>query len=257
MTPQRSRLHYFGADEEEYFHRAADRRTQFIRPLAMYFVRRNVRSDTLTLGSFFLMPFFFFPLFGLGWYGFAWAVLILHIMLDGLDGPVARLGRYASDKGALADILNDITGMVVVMLTAVHFGFAHRTAGMLYLVTYLYMIIFIIARNVMQIPFKVAIKSKYWMFVAFLIRVHTGWDVLNPFLLFFSAYQTVMTVFGIVALRRHLPGVLGAGTRGAWPAMDRVAIRQRRLERRLARIERRERRRAEKKARRQEKENPS
>ncbi len=241
MTPGRNKLHYFGADEEEYFHRVADRRTKLLRPLAMFFVRRNVRADTLTLASFLLLPLFFFPLFGLGYYLAAWAVLLLHIGLDGLDGPIARLGRYASDKGALSDILNDISGMVVVALTAIHFGFASPLLGGLYIVTYIYMITFIIARNVLEMPYRVVFKSKYWLYIFLLVKVHFHWDILNPFLLALSVYQTVMTVLGFIRLRRHLPGVLGRGARGAWPAADKVASRERRRQRRAKWRERRQR----------------
>ena len=241
MTPGRNKLHYFGADEEEYFHRVADRRTKMLRPLAMAFVQLNVRSDTLTLASFLLLPLFFFPLFGLGYYLAAWFILILHIALDGLDGPIARLGRYASDKGALSDILNDISGMVVVALTAIYFGFAGSLLGGLYMVTYIYMIIFIIARNVLEIPYRVVFKSKYWLYIFLLVKVHFHWDLLNPFLLLLSGYQVVMTVLGFVHLRRRLPGVLGRGARGAWPATDKVASRERRRERRAQWRERRKR----------------
>jgi len=242
MTEQKpkSKLHYFGAEEEEYFHRVADRRTQLLRPLAMFFVRRNVRSDTLTLASFLLLPFFFYPLFGLQYYAACWVILILHIIIDGFDGPVARLGRYASDKGALSDIINDITGMVIVALTAMQFGFAQPFLGGLYIVTYVYMIIFIIARNVLEMPFKFVFKSKYYMFLCLLLTVHLHHDLLNPFLLILSCYQTLVTTVGFIHLRRHLPGVLGAGTRTAWPSPDKVERRKhhqaRREARRLRRI---------------------
>ena len=232
MPGTKNKLHYFGADEEEYFHRVADQRTKLLRPLAMFFVRRNVRSDTLTLASFLLLPFFFFPLFGLRYYLLAWLVLILHIVIDGLDGPVARLGRYASDKGALSDILNDITGMVVVALTAIYFDYASPSLGALYVASYIYMIIFIIARNVLEMPFRFVFKSKYYLYIFLLIKVHFGWNILDPFLLLLSIYQTVMAVIGFVHLRRHLPGVLGRGARGAWPATDKVASRERRRARR-------------------------
>lgn len=232
MSTPRGKLHYFGASEEEYFHRVADRRTQLFKPLAMFFVRRNIRADTLTLTSFLLLPFFFFPLFGLQYYYLAWAVLLLHVFLDGMDGPVARLGRYASDKGALSDIVNDITAMVVVALTAMHFGFADPLLAGLYMASYLYMIVFIIARNVMDMPFKFVFKSKYYLVLFLAIKVHAGVDVLNPFLLVFSVYQAVVTAVGFFHLRRYLPGVLGAATQGAWPSPDKVAKREQRQERR-------------------------
>jgi len=235
MTGKQSKLHYFGASEEEYFHRVADKRTQIMRPLAMFFVRHNVRSDTLTLASFILLPGFFFPLFGLGHYVAAWAVLILSIILDGLDGPVARLGRCASDKGALADIVNDISAMVVVGIAAIQFGWAVPSLAAVYMVTYLYMIVFIIARNVLQQPFQFVFKSKYYLYFFLLLKVHTGVDVLNYFLAAFSVYQVVVTVIGMYHLRRHLPGVLGAGTRTAWPGPDAVARRERRQTRNAAR----------------------
>jgi phosphatidylglycerophosphate synthase len=238
MSPSESKLHYFGASEEEYFHRAADKRTEFVRPLAMFFVQRNVRADSLTVASFLLLPFFFFPLFGLKNYLAAWAVLILSILLDGLDGPVARLGRYASDKGALSDIVNDITAMVIVGLTAIFFGFADPTLCALYIATYLYMIVLLIARNVLEVPYRFVFKSKYYLFVFLLVKVHFGLDILNGFLLVMSVYQLVVSVVGIIVLRRHLPGVLGAGMRTAWPGVDVVARRERRQERRAGRRER-------------------
>jgi phosphatidylglycerophosphate synthase len=237
MAKPHSKLHYFGASEEEYFHTVADRRTRLLKPLALLFVRRNVRSDAITLASGLLLPFFFFPLFGLRQYVAAWCVLILHILLDGFDGPVARLGRYASDKGALSDIINDITAMVVVALTAMHFGFADPLYGGLYLATYLYMIVFIIVRNVMDMPYKFVFKSKYYLFLFLLIKVHTHVDVLNPFLVLLSLYQIAVSAVGFFHLRRHLPGVLGAGTRGAWPSPDKVARREQRRARRASRLE--------------------
>ncbi|MDP8223659.1 MAG: CDP-alcohol phosphatidyltransferase family protein [Candidatus Lernaella stagnicola] len=235
MPAKHSKLHYFGASEEEYFHKVADRRTQFVRPLAMFFVHRNVRSDTLTLASFLLLAFFFFPLFGLENYLAAWVILIISILLDGFDGPVARLGRYASDKGALLDIMNDITAMVIVGLTAIHFGHAVPLLGGLYIVTYLYMIVLIIARNVMEQPFRFVFKSKYYLFIFLLIKVHFHIDILNWFLLVFSVYQIGVTIQGMVHLRRTLPGVLGAGTRTAWPGTDVLARREKQLSRRTER----------------------
>jgi hypothetical protein len=56
--------------------------------------------------------------------------------------------------------------------------------------------------------------------------------VLNPFVLAMSVYQTVVVTVGFFHLRRYLPGVLGGGTRSAWPNPDQIIRRQQRLKRR-------------------------
>jgi phosphatidylglycerophosphate synthase len=205
--PQRKRsfLNYFGTDERPTVERWVNWRDRVWRPLCVSLTRHNVHSDTVTLISFLTLAFFFVPLFALGYYVAAWAVIVVHLVLDGLDGPLARIGGYSSNRGALADIMNDITGMVVIVVVLVHSRFLNGTVGVLYVSSYLYLTILTIGLNILGASYRVILKSKYWMYVAMVVTVHAGVDVLNPFCAASVVYCVIYSAFAYVRLREYLP----------------------------------------------------
>ena len=83
------------------------------------------------------------------------------------------------------------------------------TIGVLYVTTYLYLIILTVVLNILGVSYRVVIKTKYWMYIALIITVHSGIDALNPFCLAGTVYCTIYCIFAYMRLREHLPEYMG------------------------------------------------
>jgi phosphatidylglycerophosphate synthase len=208
MGEHRGFLHYFGSRERPTVAAWVAWRDRALSPAYRALARRNVHADTVTLTSFLVVLFFFVPLLALKHYLAAWLALGVHLVLDALDGPMARTSGYSSNRGAIADIMNDITGMVVVVAATVETGWVDPIVGLLYVATYLYLIVFTIGLNVLHAGFRVVLKSKYWYYVALIITVHSGRRILTPFAVACVVYCVGYVLVAFMRLRDHLPEAL-------------------------------------------------
>ena len=220
MAGNKGLLNYFGSRERPTVARWIAWRDGLMGPTYRALARRNVHADTVTLISFLLVLLFFVPLLVLKWHLLAWLALLAHLALDALDGPMARTCGYSSNRGALADIMNDITGMVVVVAATVHAGWIDPTVALLYVATYLYLIVFTIALNVLRAGFRVVAKSKYWYYAALIVTVHTGQPVLTPFAVACVVYSVAYVLAAFMRMRNHIPEELPAIVEASVPSAD-------------------------------------
>ncbi|MCC6158666.1 MAG: CDP-alcohol phosphatidyltransferase family protein [Deltaproteobacteria bacterium] len=199
------RWSYFGWAERPYFRRMSEFRYElfgfFLRPLA----RRGVRPNHITAASF-LTVLVGFPLFyGAGRYGAAFAALAVHILLDGLDGPLAKIvGKKNTAQGALMDMSNDVTGIVIVVFTVSFFGPVPWFLGTVYAVTYLYLTIFAVAQNLLDLRYAYVVKTKYTVYVLLVVWWLTGVDLVSPVTALATVYMGVSAFFGFVRVTRAL-----------------------------------------------------
>jgi phosphatidylglycerophosphate synthase len=208
MGESKGFLHYFGSRERPTVARWVAWRDRALFPAYRALARRNVHADTATLASFLVVLLFFVPLLALKQYVAAWAALLVHLALDALDGPMARTCGYSSNRGAIADIMNDITGMVVVVAATVTTGWIDPTVGLLYVASYLYLIVFTIGLNVLRAGFRVVLKSKYWYYAALVITVHSGRRILTPFAAACALYCVGYVLVAFMRMRDRLPEAL-------------------------------------------------
>ncbi|MBW1709635.1 MAG: CDP-alcohol phosphatidyltransferase family protein [Deltaproteobacteria bacterium] len=194
-------IHYFGAKEKKSIDTLTSLRDSLCQGLANWLIRHNISPKRVTLLSF-LIQLIFFPLFfALKWMTCAFLVLVVHIILDGLDGPVARTKKVESNSGALADILNDTTGLVIVGLSIIFFGdinYQGLTAA--YITLYLYHTAFNIVLNFYQRPFVFVIHTKFIFFFLVLLKYLFNFDILPIFFVISTAYMAVSCVFGMLRI---------------------------------------------------------
>jgi phosphatidylglycerophosphate synthase len=196
---------YFGWAERPYFRAMSAFRYNLFGPFLSPLRRRGIKADHLTGMSFFVILVGFPLLYGARQYGLAFFVLALHILLDGLDGPMARLeGSKGSSRGALMDMTNDVTGMVVVILTASFFGPIPWFLGATYVTTYLYLSIFAVAQNLMGIRYAYVVKTKYTIYVLLVIWRLTGVELVSPVMAVATVYMGVSAFFGFLRVARAL-----------------------------------------------------
>ncbi len=168
---------YFGYTEKPFFDRMSAGRYRYFYPLLVIFRMLGIRPNHLTALSF-LIVLIGFPLFFLlELRNYAFIALIVGIILDGLDGPLAKLEGRQTRSGAILDQANDLTSMVIVVITAAHFELMNPTVGFLYVVSYLYLTFTSFAKNALRISYRFVVKTKYPTYI-FLLTAHlTGVDI--------------------------------------------------------------------------------
>ncbi len=95
-------------------------------PIAKLLVRCGVHADQITIAGF-LVGLIALPLIATENYEWALVFILGNRLLDGLDGPVARLTQ-ATDRGAFLDIALDFAFYAVIPLA---FAFADSSANAL------------------------------------------------------------------------------------------------------------------------------
>ncbi|MEM1057653.1 MAG: CDP-alcohol phosphatidyltransferase family protein [Verrucomicrobiota bacterium] len=202
------RFNFFSALEhrkQENFRGARDR---LVRPLVDALIAWRVQPDGVSaLGMLCLVPF------GLvvtlapptpATMALACGLLFLHVILDGLDGPLARrLGREGHG-GALVDMMCDHCGMIVVTLQLSLAGLIDGSVAGLYVITYTLMIAFTIWLNALGRPFQFIFRTKYFLYAFFAVYAGTGVNFLTPVLLLFSTYHLLPILTGYHRVREEL-----------------------------------------------------
>ncbi|MDY6852594.1 MAG: CDP-alcohol phosphatidyltransferase family protein [Thermodesulfobacteriota bacterium] len=198
---KREFFNYFGEIEKKPVHIFASMRDFMFRGLSKWLFRHNVRPKQVTLLSF-LVQLVFFPLFfSLGWWPQALTALLLHIFLDSLDGSLARTGQVASQSGALADMLNDVSGMAIVGLAVIFFGHEnHPGLVTAYIILYLYMTLFLVALNIFGRQFPYIIRTKTIFFGFVFLKYWAGLDYMDIFLIVSIIYMVAQSAWAMARL---------------------------------------------------------
>ncbi len=194
-------IHYFGPTEKKPVEVLASVRDYLCQGLADWAIRHHIAPKAVTLLSF-LVQLIFFPLFfALQMYTYAFIVLLLHILLDAFDGPVARTKQDVSNSGALADILNDTTGLVIVGLSLIFFGGVNYPGLVAaYIVLHLYHTVFNIVLNFYHRSFTIVLHTKFLFFILVILKYLFNYDILPIFFIASIIYMIISCVFGMLRI---------------------------------------------------------
>lgn len=136
----------------------------------------------------------------------ALAALLLHVLVDGIDGPLARHLGVASRRGSFTDTLAD---QIVVTITTLTLMAAPEPAlgvwiGGLYIIGYATVVGFAMIRNALGVPYSWLLRPRLWVY---------GWIAVDWLLLpnsldwvvgGFALLMGVKVATGFVAIRRML-----------------------------------------------------
>jgi phosphatidylglycerophosphate synthase len=142
-------------------------RERTLTPVLAKLSNAGVTADGVTLWSF-VLGLAFCPLFFVNKEA-ALLCLVLHVAVDGLDGPLARYRGTASAKGSLTDTFCDQTIVATSMATLIFSGHVDAIAGSLYIFTYTLVVAFAMIRNAMTVPYSLVLRPRFfvygWLFV--------------------------------------------------------------------------------------------
>jgi phosphatidylglycerophosphate synthase len=195
---------YFGYTEKPFFERMSQGRYTAFYPLLVILRAMGVRPNHLTGLAFFSVLVGFPALFFFGQPHWAFGLLAFNIILDGLDGPLAKLEQEQPRSGAFWDMGNDVTSMVVVLVTCAHYQLLHPTAAFIYVAAYLYLTFTAVALNVLRMPFRFVTKTKYPVYVFLLIRSFSGPDITTWFCLAMVGVMAIHLTFSAYRIAKKL-----------------------------------------------------
>ncbi len=178
-------------------------RGKCLAPLLTLLGTNGVRAGHITFLSL-LCGLAFCPLFIAEHYLWAFGFLLAHVLLDGIDGPLARhLGRDG-DRGSFTDTAADQVVVTATAITMVYTGFAGTWSGGSYLFLYTLVVTFAMVRNTLQVPYSWLFRPRFLIFAWMAVDVYFLPGSLNPVLWVATVLLGIKSLTGFVAIRRKM-----------------------------------------------------
>ena len=198
-----SKVNCYSEGEGAFMEWSQELRGRLLNPLLSRMAKCGIRAGHLTLISL-IVGLAFCPVFLAGFHGWAFTVLFLHVLLDGLDGPLARYRNEASTKGSFTDSMADQTVVTVTTIAMIQAGYAGIWSGSLYISCYLFVVVFAMVRNALTIPYSWLFRPRFLVFIWFAVEVYLWPNTLNYVLWGATALLALKTLTGFVNIRRKI-----------------------------------------------------
>ena len=177
-------------------------RGRLLGPLLRLLAALRVTPDHLTLASLlvgllFCVLWFWSPAAAL-------AALLIHVLLDGLDGPLARHLGLASRRGSFTDTVADQTVISATAITLMADRVIDVAAGGVYLSAYTAVVAIAMGRNAMEIPYSWLLRPRFLVYGWILVEAFFWPGTINQVLWLINAVLIWKLLTGFVHLRERL-----------------------------------------------------
>ncbi len=198
----------YSAGEREWMEYGQQLRGRILRPFLSAMTKVRVRPDHLSLLSL-IIGMAFVPCWHLGYGWLAVLALLLHVAVDGLDGPLARFQSVASPRGSFTDTFCDqlVVSAVTVSLMVVPPGLSIY-AGAGFLVLYSGVIAIAMVRSSLQIPYSWLVRPRFFLYIGIVLQLMGTPNVVEIIVLTSNLLLAIKLVTGFFKLRTQLPGPL-------------------------------------------------
>lgn len=194
-------MDYFTAKERERQKSFAAKRDRLFAPLVDRLRRAGISPNQVSLiGIVFLVLACLFPPAS---YALAGLGIILYVICDGIDGPLARSSGKAHSGGALVDIIADQFGVVMVSAAAIQHLGAWGPVMVLFSAAYMLFIALAVYANELQLKVGLVIRSKYPFYVLYVICLYLRLDWVTYFCGGFALYYFVVSFLALRKIYRH------------------------------------------------------
>jgi phosphatidylglycerophosphate synthase len=157
----------------------------------------HLTALSLVMGAAFC-PVFFWSVPG------ALVLLALHVLLDGLDGPLARHLGTASNRGSFTDSTADQIVVALTTITLIHAGHVSAIAGGLYCFLYTVVVVFAMVRNALNVPYSWVVRPRFAVYMWFIVELYAWPGSLTWVLWIFSALLGLKMATGFFSIRRSM-----------------------------------------------------
>ncbi|WP_298862709.1 CDP-alcohol phosphatidyltransferase family protein [uncultured Gimesia sp.] len=201
-----SKVSVYASGEKSMMDSSQAQRHRLFLPLLNLFVKCRITPNHLTCLSL-LCGLGFCFIYGLNWNlakPLAFGLLLLHVLLDGIDGPLARLTGTAGNRGSFTDTTSDQLIVAFTTMTMIHYGLINVIPGSLYLFFYTLVVVFAMIRSSMAIPYSWLIRPRLIVYAWFLVEVYLFPGTLNYLLWFFTILLAWKSLTGFYKIRKKL-----------------------------------------------------
>jgi phosphatidylglycerophosphate synthase len=195
------KLHYFLEKESEGQRQFAEWRTKTLAPFLnmldhLGFTPGFISYFALSLLIPFVILYSFYPVIACF---FLWS----YVILDGVDGALARHKHIDNAGGSLIDIVCDQTGIMVCTGMIIQFDYSNHLIAYLYGCSYIIMIALNIAQNYLNLKVGFNFRTKFIIYIVFsLYALFPSIDIYNILLIILSISIFLMTITNIISLRQ-------------------------------------------------------
>jgi phosphatidylglycerophosphate synthase len=178
-------------------------RGRWLMPLLKILAACRITPDHLTLLSL-ACGLAFCPLYYFKYLPAAFAALVLHIVIDGLDGPLARHTGVDSRKGSFTDTMCDQT---VVVTTTIALMISHTidvAAGGADIFLYTVVVLFAMIRNSLAIPYSWLVRPRFVVYAWLLVEAYWWAGSLDYVLWGFNGLLAIKLLTGFVHIRHRI-----------------------------------------------------
>jgi phosphatidylglycerophosphate synthase len=166
-----ARINCYSGGEGGFMEWSQSLRGRWLKPFLGWMASLGMRANHVTFASL-LAGIGFCPVFLWGPKPVAFVLLCLHVLLDGLDGPLARFRGQASNRGSFTDTMADQVVVTATAVTMIDAGFAGAWPGGLYVFFYAMVVAFAFARNALATPYSWLFRPRFPVYAWYVIEVY-------------------------------------------------------------------------------------
>jgi phosphatidylglycerophosphate synthase len=205
--PEKTTADCYSAGERAWMEYGQALRARFLDPLLRALTRLHINADHITLASL-ASGIVFVPLWMTGHPWWALAMILVHVLLDGLDGPLARYQRTNSQQGSFTDSFCDqiIVSAVTITLMSGPKPMIGIWAGSLFMVLYVGVLAMSMVRNALRVPYSWLVRPRFFLFAAIPIQLWTSLPIVYWVIWISNALLGLKALSGFQKLRQSLPG---------------------------------------------------
>jgi phosphatidylglycerophosphate synthase len=178
-------------------------RARWLKPLLEHLADLGLRGNHITFFSM-IAGLGFCPAYLFEYKVVAFGLLFLHVLLDGLDGPLARFLGQASNRGSFTDTMADQIVVTVTALTLVHTGDASAWSGGLYVFFYAVVVGFALVRNALAAPYSWLFRPRFIIYAWFVAETCFWPGTLDVALWIASGILGAKAITGFLMIRQKI-----------------------------------------------------
>jgi len=178
-------------------------RARLLAPHLAWMAGAGVRAGHITLLSL-LCGLCFCPLYITGSYIFAFVMLAMHVLLDGIDGPLARHLGSDGDRGSFTDTLSDQVVVTVTTITLMYMGVTGAWSSGLYIFFYCLVVGFAIVRNALGSPYSWLLRPRFIIYLWLIVETYWWQGSLEMLQWVMVGILGVKSFSGFLAIRRRV-----------------------------------------------------
>ena len=123
----------------------------------------SITANHITLGAFIAGALGALALLYSPWLGIG--LICIHVILDGVDGPLARYTNTDSNKGSFADTFSDQIVIALVCFVLIEMDTISAASGLIYILSYIIVVGFAMVRNALNVPYSWLVRPRFFVYL--------------------------------------------------------------------------------------------